>query len=206
MNRRFQPEADSLTETVCMSESKFSHIVFREQKLLINMNLVQFPCPPPFSIFLAFFEPLFFDDPSRCISLSCDSSRPLGPNLYHQNVSPFYHSQEEISLSSCTSSDQPLRRLDSRQRFRRCITASISVAGIRAGVSPLHHDQGTVLGCVSSFYLGFALSWALPRPDTTQLPLRLPIRSVRCRLFRLQHINNRALRNLTPFASRRNFA
>ena len=30
----------------------------------------------------------------------------FGPPSHQQNVSPFYHSQEETSLSSCTSIDQ----------------------------------------------------------------------------------------------------
>ncbi len=31
----------------------------------------------------------------------------MDPTSHHQNVSPFYHSQEETSLASCPSIDQP---------------------------------------------------------------------------------------------------
>ena len=40
------------------------------------------------------------------------------------------------------------------------------------GFRPLHHDQGTSLDALLSG-IGLAAPWALPRPDTTQLPLRL---------------------------------
>ncbi len=103
---------------------------------------------------------------SRCIPLALVLRWHLAPLRTIKTYRRFYLSQEETSLSSCTSIGQgdfaplwnprpTLGGLDVRHRFRRWITTSISIAGLRAR---------SVLGCVSS--------WELSRLDTTQLSLR----------------------------------